>query len=74
LWYQCYTSRPLICSQGGHKVLVSFMYGLYPRGKSPRFPLDRRLGGPQSLSGRFGEVKILTPIGTWTPTPWSSSP
>jgi hypothetical protein len=24
---------------------------LYPRGKSPRYPLDRRLGGPQSQSG-----------------------
>jgi hypothetical protein len=23
-----------------------------PRGKSPRYPLDRRLGGPQSRSGR----------------------
>jgi hypothetical protein len=28
---------------------------LYPRGKSPRYPLDRRLGGPQSQSGRLGE-------------------
>jgi hypothetical protein len=28
---------------------------LYPRGKSPRYPMDRRLGGPQSRSGRFGE-------------------
>jgi len=28
-----------------------------PRGKSPRYPLDRRLGGPQSRSGRGGEVK-----------------
>jgi hypothetical protein len=34
---------------------------LYPRGKSPRYPLDRRLGGPQSQSGRFGEMKILDP-------------
>jgi hypothetical protein len=25
---------------------------LYLRGKSPRCPLDRRLGGPQSRSGR----------------------
>jgi hypothetical protein len=37
---------------------------LYPRGKSPRYPLDRRLGGPQSQSERFGEVKILDPTGT----------
>jgi hypothetical protein len=26
-----------------------------PRGESPRYPLDRRLGGPQSRSGRHGE-------------------
>jgi hypothetical protein len=30
---------------------------LYPRGKSPRHPLDRRLGGPQSRSGRCGEER-----------------
>jgi hypothetical protein len=27
---------------------------LYPRGKGPRYPLDRRLGGPQSRSGSRG--------------------
>jgi hypothetical protein len=27
---------------------------LYPRGKEPRYPLDRRLGGPESRSGRRG--------------------
>jgi hypothetical protein len=27
---------------------------LYSRGKSPRYPLYRRLGGPQSRSGRRG--------------------
>jgi hypothetical protein len=47
---------------------------LYPRGKSPRYPLDRRLGGSQSQSGRFGEEKILDAIGTRTPTPQSSRP
>jgi hypothetical protein len=25
---------------------------LYPQAKSPRYPLDERLGGPQSRSGR----------------------
>jgi hypothetical protein len=30
----------------------------------PLYPLDRRLGGPQSRSGRFGEEKILHPTGT----------
>jgi hypothetical protein len=42
---------------------------LYPRGKSPRYPLDRRLGGPQSQSGKFEEEKILDPTGTRTPSP-----
>jgi hypothetical protein len=35
-----------------------------PPGKDPRYPLDRRLGGPQSRSGRFGAEKILDPTGT----------
>jgi hypothetical protein len=30
---------------------------LYPQKKSPWFPLDRGLGGPQSRSGRGGEEK-----------------
>jgi hypothetical protein len=37
-------------------LLVSFTpLQFYPRGKSPRYPLDRRLGEPQSRSGRRGE-------------------
>jgi hypothetical protein len=36
---------------------------IYSRGKSPRYPVDRRLGGPQSRSGRHGEVKILDTTG-----------
>jgi hypothetical protein len=32
-----------------------------PPGKSPWYPLDRRLGGPQSRSGRGGEEKIPSP-------------
>jgi hypothetical protein len=27
---------------------------LYPQGKDPWYPLDRRLGGPQSQSGHRG--------------------
>jgi hypothetical protein len=44
------------------RLLVSFTpLPLYPRGKSPRYPLDRRLGGPQSLSGHCGvENNFLT--------------
>jgi hypothetical protein len=30
---------------------------LYPQGNSPQYPLDRRLGGPQSQSGGSGEEK-----------------
>jgi hypothetical protein len=29
----------------------------YPKGKSPLYPLDRRLGGAQSRSGHGGEEK-----------------
>jgi hypothetical protein len=35
-----------------------------PPGKEPRYPLDKRLGGPQSRSGRHREEKILDPTGT----------
>jgi hypothetical protein len=42
---------------------------LYPRGKSPPYPLESRLNGPQSRSRRHGEMKILDPTGTRTPTP-----
>jgi hypothetical protein len=34
---------------------------LYPHGKSPSYPLDRRLGGPQSRSRCGGEEKISQP-------------
>jgi hypothetical protein len=34
---------------------------LYPQGKSPWYPFDRRLGGPQSRSGRSGEEKNYQP-------------
>jgi hypothetical protein len=41
---------------------------LYSQGKSPWFPLDRRLGGPQSHSGREGEEKNSPPpLNPWTP-------
>jgi hypothetical protein len=38
-----------------------------PGGKSPRYPLDRTLGGPQSRSGHCGEEKILDPTGIRAP-------
>jgi len=33
--------------------------------KEPRFPLNRRLGGPQSWSGHFEEDKDLLKIGVY---------
>jgi hypothetical protein len=36
---------------------------LYPQGKSPRYPLDRRLGGPQSRSGQGSEKNSQPPLG-----------
>jgi hypothetical protein len=33
-----------------------------PTGKSSWYPLDRRLGGPQSRSGRGGEEKNSQPL------------
>jgi hypothetical protein len=42
--------------------VVSFTFRpLYRQGKSPRYPLDRRLGGPQSRSGRGAEEKNSEP-------------
>jgi hypothetical protein len=35
---------------------------LYPQGKSSWYPLDRRLGGPQSRSGDGGEEKNSHPV------------
>jgi hypothetical protein len=42
--------------------VVSFMpWPLYPQGKSPSYPLGRRLGGPQSCSGHSSEEKNSQP-------------
>jgi hypothetical protein len=49
-----------------HVFLTSALYRdewpLHPGGKDTRYPLDRRLGGPQSRSGRGGEVKNSHPL------------
>jgi hypothetical protein len=47
---------------------------LHVPSKSSHYPLDKRLDGPQSRSGRRGETKFLDRPGTRTPTPWSFSP
>jgi hypothetical protein len=52
--------------------VVSFTHRpLYSRGKWPKYPLDRRLDGPRSWSGYYGEKKnILPPSGI---EPWPST-
>jgi hypothetical protein len=43
--------------------VVSFTtWPLYLEEKSPLYPLDRRLNGPQSRSGRGGEKKNSHPL------------
>jgi hypothetical protein len=41
--------------------------GRFTKGESPRYSLDRRLGGPQSQSGRNVEEKNLSSAGNRTP-------
>jgi hypothetical protein len=46
-------------------------WSVLPPGKSPRYSLDRRLGGPQSQSGLHGEEKTHALLGI---EPGPSSP
>jgi hypothetical protein len=47
----------------GWRWVVAFMpLPLYPQGKSPWYPLDRRLCGPQSRFGHGGEEKNFQPL------------
>jgi hypothetical protein len=46
-----------------------WVVSLTPRTLYPRYPLERRLDGPQSRSGRRVEEKILDTTGSRTPTP-----
>jgi hypothetical protein len=40
---------------------------LYTCGKSSWYPLERRLGGPESRYGIYGEATIFEPTGTRNP-------
>jgi hypothetical protein len=44
-----------------------------PPGKDPRYPSDRRLGEPHSLSGPYGEEKNLLTLPEIEPRPSSPS-
>jgi hypothetical protein len=47
---------------GGTSALGGGEWSASRPGRFPRYPLDRRLGGPQSRSGRCGEEKNLLPL------------
>jgi hypothetical protein len=50
------------------RLVVSFTpRQLYPQGKNPWYPLDRRLGGSQNRSGRGGEEKNSQPLPGFEP-------
>jgi hypothetical protein len=40
---------------------------LYPQGRNPWYPVDKRLGGPQSRYGRGGEEKNSQPLPVFEP-------
>jgi len=42
--------------------LTSHHGSLIPRGKSPWYPLDKKLGGPQSQSERGGKGEQTMPL------------
>jgi hypothetical protein len=50
------------------KLVVSLKHQLlYSQGKSPQYPMNRRLGRPNCWSGQYEEVRILDPARTQTP-------
>jgi hypothetical protein len=48
--------------QEAPRFLIPGFRPLYPRGKSPGYPLNRRLRQLESLSGRFGEEENILPL------------
>jgi hypothetical protein len=62
-------TAPLIFYLGTRwECMVSFTpQPFYPRGKSLRHPLNRRLGASHSQTGRFGKEKISYSAGIWIP-------
>jgi hypothetical protein len=67
IWGSGYIDPHFLNLSTSWKWVVSFP--LYLLGKGLWYPLDRRLGGPQSQSGWHGEEKILDPTRAQTLTP-----
>jgi hypothetical protein len=57
-----YTSTILILVIRWRWVVSFTLLALHSWGKSPRYPLGRRLGGARSRSGHCGKEKILLPL------------
>jgi hypothetical protein len=70
----CIDTHCLVLGTSWRWVVSFTSLPLYPPEKKPPYPLDWKLGGLQSLSGRREEEKVLDPTGTSTRTPRSFSP
>jgi hypothetical protein len=53
------STHSLTSALDGGELAASRPSRFTPQGKSPWYPLDRRLGGPQSRSGRGGEANKI---------------
>jgi len=64
----CKGTAPLILNAmlDGDEWLTS-LPGQLTGGKQPEYPLNGRLGGPQSQSKHFGDDKILLPLMEFEP-------
>jgi hypothetical protein len=69
----CLLIIPILCIS--LRSVVRFTQHLYPDGKEPPSPPDRRLGGPPSQSECLGEQKkSSSPARIWNPEPSSLNP
>jgi hypothetical protein len=59
---ECIAPRILDIGTVQRRVVSFTPQPLCPHGKSPSYPLDRRLGGPQNRSARGGEEKNSQPL------------
>jgi hypothetical protein len=63
---ECIDPRILDLGTSWTRVVSFTPRPLYPQGKSPRHPLNRRRNGPQRRSGRCRDEKDLAPTGIQT--------
>jgi hypothetical protein len=64
--WECRYSSIILDLGSRWRWMVSFVpWPRYPQGKGPWYPLDRRLGWPQSWPGHCGEENISCPCQEW---------